>query len=113
MQGANDTDSRQFRWTSTAAALGLATTGYDCRFARSISFTVTGLTGETIGLLVSHDGGATWSAALRPYIATTGALAAASTLGNGTYYMDIAAERYKFTKSSTSETAVISGTLRS
>lgn len=55
----------------------------DLTGARHLAVNLSGLTGETVGVKVSLDGGATYSDALRPTIPGTGDLAEVSTLTNG------------------------------
>lgn len=75
---------------------------------RSIAVTISGLATETINVtgaldtLLTESGGTptTYSAAVRPIDVNTGALAAASALGNGSYvFRDWPYGQMKFTKS--------------
>lgn len=98
----------------TAANCGLPTAGLDCRQFSRVMFTQSGLTTETTQLQVSHDGGVTWSAGIRCIDSATGALAAASTMGNGSYHFtSLAAQRVRLVKSAASEAISLALGLRS
>lgn len=79
---------------------------------RKYTIVISGLTSETVsitGLIGPNQDVET--AALRPVDANTGAVAAASALGNGTYqFTDLAVHQMKFTKSAASETVTITVT---
>ena len=113
MNGSIDTQQIFGKWSATAAALGLPTEGINIQAMREVSFTITGLTTETVVCNVSHDQGATWSGNLRPIDATTGALAGNSLITNGTYTLPLNGMRFRWVKSSTSQTAVITAGFRS
>ena len=73
---------------------------------RLFTFTVAGLTVETVTLQGTLDG-SVWSN-LRPIDASTGAVAAAVTLGNGSYRInDLGYLQLKIIKSAGAETATI------
>ena len=95
----------------TAAALGVISNTE--RYNR-ICFAISGLTTETVGVVPSFDwsstaGIGTFEAnAMRPIDCSTGALAAASALGNGTYmFVNTPWRALKFTKSNTVEPATV------
>jgi hypothetical protein len=91
--------------TGTAAALGSITGLSD---AKRIVFNITGLTSETITVTGLVSGTIYTTNALRPIDLSTGTTKAASTMGNGDFMFDnLVFEQLKFTKSSTSETAVV------
>jgi hypothetical protein len=73
--------------TDVTAATGAAY-GLDPSGARSLTMIVTGAAADTVGIQISLDRGVTWTAAIRPIIATTGALAGASSNNSGVYLYD-------------------------
>lgn len=95
---------------STAANMGGTVFTVPDNATGDIDFIVKWLSSETIGVTISDDG-TNYSDALIPVVATTGLDAAAATLGNATYTLEIlrfGSPKYvKFTKSSTSETCTI------
>jgi hypothetical protein len=101
----------KFSFSGTAAALGALT---DIQRYTDISFQVTGLTVETITIQLSYDGGQTWSTTNLAVIPITGA-AAVTTIPAvaAEYYARIpACTQLRFTKSATTDPAVIKGCLR-
>ena len=95
----------------TTAALGVIS---DCQRYNRICFSISGLTTETVTVTLSYDyssntGTGTFEAqTLRPTDMSTGALAAANLLGNGTYlFVNTPWRALKFTKSNTVEPATI------
>lgn len=113
MIGANAGQFRTLKYSAATAALGIATTGIPVCADTCICFTITGLAAETVQIQCSHDFGATWSGGLRPIDATTGQLTGNSLLTNGTFILLLCASAIRFVKSSTSDTAVLSATIRS
>ena len=103
--------SVDYPFSGTVAALG--TTGVISSYSKG-TLVISGLTSETINVTALIGSAQTLeTAALRLYDANTGALAAAAALGNGTYkFSDLVAHKLKFTKSATSETAVVTLTLK-
>jgi len=95
---------------STAAAFGVVTGTQ--RYNR-MAFSIVGLGAETVSVTISYDyapaqTGTFEAAALRPIDLATGALAGASTLGNGSYLLVNTPWRaIKFTKSAGAESATI------
>lgn len=94
-----------YSFTGTPAATG----NLNADGASLISFKISGLTSETIALTGSFDQANTiYSAAMKPIDLATGAVAASAALPNGSYVLtNVAFNNIKFTKSSTSETAVV------
>lgn len=91
-------------FSATAAAVGTVANLEGCK---CLAVQITGLATETIGMSLSMDG-ATFTSAIKPMDATTGAVAAAATLGNGYYYLNNVPLAYvKFTKSATTDPAVV------
>lgn len=95
----------------TVTALG-AVTG--CQRYNRMAFTISGLSTETITVNISYDydptgPSGTWAAAsIRPIDLATGALTAASTLGNGSYLLVNTPWRaIRFVKSATADTATV------
>lgn len=69
---------------------------------------ISGLTSETVAVTGKLLNSAVYTGNLRPIDLTTGATAAASALGNGSYeFKDLCFDSLKFTKSSTTEVPVI------
>ena len=96
---------------ATAAALG---TLANCERYNRVCFAISGLTTETVGVVPSFDYSSvgalgTFEAnAMRPIDCSTGTLAAASALGNGTYmFVNTPWKALKFTKSNTVEPATV------
>lgn len=94
---------------STAANLGVAAPQLaDVRRYNKLTVVISGLATETISVSIAPDAGSASAAALRPIDMSTGALAAASTLGNGTYVFAIdGAYSVSFTKSATTDNATV------
>ncbi len=92
-------------FSGTAAAVGTI----PCLTYTDLAFSISGLTGETIGVQTSQDGGTTWNTtAIRPIITTTGATAGSSALGNGSYKINVCPfSAVKFVKSATTENVAI------
>lgn len=89
--------------SGTAAAMGTI----DVKPYKTMTFVISGVSTETIGVSFSSDG-TNFGAAVRPIDAATGALAAASALAAGTYKLDVAGMGIvKFTKSAAAETGTI------
>ena len=90
--------------TGTAAALGTVAGLEGCT---SLAVQITALTAETIGISLSMDG-VTYSSAIKPIDATTGAPAAAATLGVGYYWITgVPLAFVKFTKSAGANTGTL------
>lgn len=71
---------------------------------------ISGLTAETIsvtGMINSDFGSPQFTAALRPFDLNTGAVAAGSTLGNGSFVFVNVPGRLRFTKSAGTESVTI------
>lgn len=97
-------------YSGTAAAMG--TTEVVSPYSRG-TFKITGLTAETINLtgLIGAAAGIE-TAAIRVIDLNTGAVTAASALGNGSYKLvDLAVRKLKFTKSAAVENASVTLTL--
>ena len=106
--------SGTFEYGNSVLASGVTATAQgiiaDCQRYNRICFAISGLTVETISVVPSFDysstsGTGTFEAnAMRPIDCSTGALAAASALGNGTYmFVNTPWRALKFTKSATTD----------
>lgn len=92
-------------FTGTAAAVGELPSTSEMS---SIVFVISGLAAETVSV-TARVRTTVYTAAMRPMNLATGALAAASALTNGEYqFVNCNFDSIKFTKSSTSDTVVIS-----
>ena len=88
----------------TTAAIGVI----DCRQFEELAFDITTISTETVNLTSSFDGVNYSTVKLRPINMNTGALAAASDLAAGMYFLSIEAFGFiKFTKSAAVETVNI------
>jgi len=94
--------------TLAATASSTADTD-DVHRATTLAIKITGLTGDTVSVSTILDEAKTLlTAAMRPIDLATGALAAASTLGNGSYlFSNLDARFVRFTKSGGAETPVV------
>jgi len=103
--------SADFSFTGTVAALG--TTSVITNYSKG-TFVISGLTGETISVTGLIGAAMTLeTAAIRVIDLNTGAVAAASVLGNGSYKLvDLAAHKLKFTKSAAVENATVTLTMK-
>lgn len=98
-------------FSGTAAAMG--TTGVVSAYSRG-SFVISGLTGETISVTGLVGAALVATAAMRVIDLATGALTAASALGNGSYKLvDFAVRKLVFTKSAAVENATVTLSLDS
>lgn len=98
-------ETKLFNQKLTGIATALGTVDVS-RHSRAM-VVISGLTSETISVTAKVDG-IVASAALRPIDCATGALTAASTLGNGTYlFTNLCAIALAFTKSAGVETATV------
>lgn len=94
---------------SVATNLGVAAPQLaDVRRYNKLTVVISGLTAETINVTVAPDAGSASANKLRPIDVSTGALAASSDLGNGTFLFAVdGAYSVTFTKSAGAESATV------
>lgn len=97
---------RKARRGTVTATTNPVGTFYNLDGCQGVLVTVTGLTGETVGLKVSTDG-ATFSAATTPINVTTNATVGSAALTNGTYWIPWSTAAIQISKSATTESATI------
>lgn len=91
--------------TSTAATLGELT---NIEWVNNVVFKISGLATETVSISGLVDATVYTASTIRPIDLATGALTAASALGNGSYQLNnFALKSLKFTKSATTDPAVV------
>lgn len=102
-----------YDYTVTGTATALGTTGVVSPYSRG-TFVISGLATETINLTALIGAGLVETAAIRVIDLATGAVTAASALGNGSYKIaDIAARKLKFTKSAGVDNATVTLSMQS
>jgi hypothetical protein len=94
---------------ATGAVYGIDPSGFACA-----ALEVTGNSSDTVGLQISLNRGKTWTAAIRPTVATTGALAGASSNLAGVYLYNPLppCTGLRLVKTGTTEAVVCNLTLR-